>query len=830
MGDDQRFEKWASGILGVVSLVLVLNLARIYAGHRRAVFPARAAAHVTKPLTRNPPPARQAARVSMDSARVEPAFADSARIKQGATNLAPVEPGATAVKPNNKNVRGAAPAVARQSRPREMENATASASGRATLKAQAGRITPDAPLDSARAAAVPTPATMRTEAAPQVAELQPIGYVEKADGSREAVVSKGDRVFVVHEGETFDGHYRVLKISPAAVEMADLEAPVTNGDSTASPTLEANAAAGGPAVAAMARSAPEKASFSEAGSAPAGTAEKAAATLPGTPPTLAKREAAALPTGARQDESNADASVPGAAQAAGLAERDGPPPKAGSASPVTSATLAMHATLAKAASIMTRAPAVTETGDDTPAGYGQRPATRPAPIGESVARGDILSGGAGAFAAGPAPAAESATDHDKMSTSRIPAFSKLVIPVQPLTQLTQNFEPGSKPPESLGYVEWAGRQPEVIVAMGDQVKFVPAQLLATANPRPGSGEDSSWHPPPGNPEHGLAAMREIADRGGGSGNLAIRQEGDAQAVRAFKPYCYVERADGRREAFIAVGDEAYLVFEGQLLAHRYRVLKISPVSVEVADESLQQNHSPPSPAVAAAENNSKSREPPGVARRSMPAALPWDEGAWNAAVLAADAELGEKREALKDPMLLEGMRSEPTLVDAGSSTQGMSAAQPREPARGEGNLPLLDSDLAGPLWKDASGRAELSAVFPEPEPQIAIRLSLSGIGPAGITPLPLNGGRAQVLLGFQPTPMGRSPNSSGNSERLLKQRELGVSFPQATGHREWQSITRAFAGTPSAGSMGSVASLQPSSVSDLHLHFSIGDNGCYFPR
>ena len=97
MGDDQRLEKWASGILGVVSLLLVLNLARIYAGQWRAVLPARAAAHGTKPLTRNPQPARPAAPASMDSARVEPAFADSARIKQGATNLARVEPGAPVV-------------------------------------------------------------------------------------------------------------------------------------------------------------------------------------------------------------------------------------------------------------------------------------------------------------------------------------------------------------------------------------------------------------------------------------------------------------------------------------------------------------------------------------------------------------------------------------------------------------------------------------------------------------------------------------------------------------------------------------------------------------
>jgi Tfp pilus assembly protein PilP len=48
-----------------------------------------------------------------------------------------------------------------------------------------------------------------------------LGYVEKAGGRIEAIVSLDDQVYVVHEGDLFADKYRVLKISPDLVEAVD---------------------------------------------------------------------------------------------------------------------------------------------------------------------------------------------------------------------------------------------------------------------------------------------------------------------------------------------------------------------------------------------------------------------------------------------------------------------------------------------------------------------------------------------------------------------------------------------------------------------------------
>jgi hypothetical protein len=61
-----------------------------------------------------------------------------------------------------------------------------------------------------------------TKSAPSAAaSFKPLGYVEKAGGRIEAIVSQDDQVYIVHEGELFAGKYRVLKISPDAVEAVD---------------------------------------------------------------------------------------------------------------------------------------------------------------------------------------------------------------------------------------------------------------------------------------------------------------------------------------------------------------------------------------------------------------------------------------------------------------------------------------------------------------------------------------------------------------------------------------------------------------------------------
>jgi hypothetical protein len=52
--------------------------------------------------------------------------------------------------------------------------------------------------------------------------LNPLGFVEKADGELDAIVSIDDEVFVVRQGETFGGHFRAVRVSRDAVEIAEV--------------------------------------------------------------------------------------------------------------------------------------------------------------------------------------------------------------------------------------------------------------------------------------------------------------------------------------------------------------------------------------------------------------------------------------------------------------------------------------------------------------------------------------------------------------------------------------------------------------------------------
>ena len=60
---------------------------------------------------------------------------------------------------------------------------------------------------------------------PKTIALQPLGYVEKADGRVEAIISVGDRVHVVREGESIEDNFKVVKISSSAVELVENSAP-----------------------------------------------------------------------------------------------------------------------------------------------------------------------------------------------------------------------------------------------------------------------------------------------------------------------------------------------------------------------------------------------------------------------------------------------------------------------------------------------------------------------------------------------------------------------------------------------------------------------------
>ncbi len=74
---------------------------------------------------------------------------------------------------------------------------------------------PPAAPGSEKAAGPPPPPP------PPPIPLKLIGYSEKAGGVKEAVIEDTDDIYVVHEGESFGKHYRVTKITPATVEILD---------------------------------------------------------------------------------------------------------------------------------------------------------------------------------------------------------------------------------------------------------------------------------------------------------------------------------------------------------------------------------------------------------------------------------------------------------------------------------------------------------------------------------------------------------------------------------------------------------------------------------
>ena len=68
---------------------------------------------------------------------------------------------------------------------------------------------------------------------PKTTTLEPLGYVEKADGRVEAIISLGERVQVVHEGEIFEDNFRVARISSSTVELVENSAPAAEPHLTA---------------------------------------------------------------------------------------------------------------------------------------------------------------------------------------------------------------------------------------------------------------------------------------------------------------------------------------------------------------------------------------------------------------------------------------------------------------------------------------------------------------------------------------------------------------------------------------------------------------------
>lgn len=169
-----HLEKWASGVLGAVCLILtmllVLQFTGVRAGGSRPTMPSATSAGMRRPQTVSPGGPEELARYD--------ALVRLDLLKEFQTRPVPQLP---------RN-------------PFEFEPL-------------------ETPVRQAEPAAAPPAAP--PPAGPTPVPLKALGYSENPGGVRQAFISDGDQVYVVQEGESFAKRFRVVKISPTLVEIED---------------------------------------------------------------------------------------------------------------------------------------------------------------------------------------------------------------------------------------------------------------------------------------------------------------------------------------------------------------------------------------------------------------------------------------------------------------------------------------------------------------------------------------------------------------------------------------------------------------------------------
>jgi len=164
-----HIEKWAGGILGTVSVILLMHLVLQFGGVR---------AGNRRPMASPSPAAEKGkARETDDLMRFDPTVRLDVLKRYGQRPL---------------------PELSRN--PFEF-------------------VAPPAPPVNSQTG--PAQAAAQPPAPPPVT-LKPMGYSENPSGLKEAYVSDEDQVYVVHEAETIANKYKILKITPTAITVEDV--------------------------------------------------------------------------------------------------------------------------------------------------------------------------------------------------------------------------------------------------------------------------------------------------------------------------------------------------------------------------------------------------------------------------------------------------------------------------------------------------------------------------------------------------------------------------------------------------------------------------------
>jgi hypothetical protein len=173
-----HIEKWASGILGAVSLLLLVNLVLQFNG-----------------------------------------------VRAGGARPSPAYPGGSSKERPAKGSKGSDDlsrydTIVRLDLLQELDGRPLPELPRNPFEFEAPQISKEQQMAQAAAAAAATTAPPPPPPVPEV-NLKALGYAEKAGGVREAYVVDDTDVYIVHEGDSVANRYRILKITPASITVED---------------------------------------------------------------------------------------------------------------------------------------------------------------------------------------------------------------------------------------------------------------------------------------------------------------------------------------------------------------------------------------------------------------------------------------------------------------------------------------------------------------------------------------------------------------------------------------------------------------------------------
>ena len=209
-----HIEKWGVGVLGAVSLALLVNLLlqfnRMPAGNARprTVTPARVKVTTT--------PVGKA--TTAPNVKAVNAPADKAAIAPGAKATTSPSAAAKTGKPKVPDELSRYDPILKLDLLKELEDRPLPELSRNPFEfvGLTGKG-PPAPGQTQQTTPVPAP----QPPPPPPVTLKPMGYSEGAGGVKEAMVSDEDQIFVVHEGDTVGTRYKIIKITSTVITVED---------------------------------------------------------------------------------------------------------------------------------------------------------------------------------------------------------------------------------------------------------------------------------------------------------------------------------------------------------------------------------------------------------------------------------------------------------------------------------------------------------------------------------------------------------------------------------------------------------------------------------